>query len=318
MMRRELQRIETNGVTLETVVEGEGPLVILLHGWPQCWYLWRHQIDPIVNAGFKVAVPNQRGYAGSSVPKDPEAYNLRELAGDVVGLCKALGHDEFTLIGHDWGCVAAWNTALLHDDICTAIMGLSVPFWRLSMDFVNPPNDGFWYARLFQTPGLTEPDLDADLRGSLAGIYYSLGAEVEPGTFMRQTAHSADKSFREVFPPPGILPHWLTQEDLDIYVDEYSKSGFYGPNSWYRAIPINAEVNLELENKRFKRPAAFAAGAQDIALMFDLQWRASFEPCFDDLRFIEIIDCAGHWVQMEQPEKTNTAILQFLTGLDRV
>ena len=86
MPNRELQRIETNGVTLETVVEGDGPLVILLHGWPQCWYLWRHQIDPIAEAGFRVAVPNQRGFGGSSAPKDPSAYNVRELAADVVSV----------------------------------------------------------------------------------------------------------------------------------------------------------------------------------------------------------------------------------------
>ncbi len=77
MTNYELRPIETNGVTLETVVEGDGPLVILLHGWPQCWYLWRHQIQPIIEAGYRVAVPNQRGYGGSSVPQDSEAYNVR-------------------------------------------------------------------------------------------------------------------------------------------------------------------------------------------------------------------------------------------------
>lgn len=315
MAQRNFERIDTNGVTLETVVEGDGPLVILLHGWPQCWYLWRHQIDPIVRAGFRVAVPNQRGYGGSSAPRETEAYAIRELAADVVGISKALGHDEFTLIGHDWGCIAAWNTALLHEDTCTAIMGLSVPFWRLSPGFVNPPEDGFWYARLFQTVGLAEADLEADLEGSLSGIYYALGGQVPRGTFLKQIEHPASASFRDVFPPPEKLPPWLTQEDLDVYVGEYRKSGFHGPNSWYRNIPTNNADTPELEGRRFRQPAAFAAGAEDIALMIDPNWREGFESSFDDLRFLEIIEGAGHWVQMEKPAETNAAILRFLESL---
>ncbi len=315
MPQRTLERIDTNGITLETVVEGDGPLVILLHGWPQCWYLWRHQIDPIVAAGFRVAVPNQRGYGGSTAPREVEAYAIRELAADVVGLSKALGYDEFTLIGHDWGCIAAWNTALLHDDVCTAIMGLSVPFWRLSPAFANPPEEGFWYARLFQTVGLAEADLEADIEGSLAGIYYALGGQAPTGTFLKQIEHPATASFRDVFPRPEKLPPWLSQADLDVYVGEYRKSGFHGPNSWYRNIPTNNDSTPELEGKRFRRPAAFAAGAQDVALLIDPDWRSKFEPAFDDLRLLEIIEGAGHWVQMEKPAETNAAILRFLESL---
>jgi pimeloyl-ACP methyl ester carboxylesterase len=313
MKQRKLERIETNGITLEVVVEGDGPLVILLHGWPQCWYLWRHQIDPIASAGFTVAVPNQRGYGGSTAPVEPESYRIRELAADVVGLSRKLGYDEFTLIGHDWGCIAAWNTALLYDDVCTAIMGLSVPFWRLGKDFIDPqPKDGFWYARLFQSRGLAERDLEEDVRGSLLGIYHSLGAQAPHGAFLKQIDKPATSGFREVFPPPASLPYWLTDEDLDVYAGEFAKSGFHGPNSWYAAIPANEELNRELADKRFLRPAAFVAGRQDVALMFDTDWRNSFEPWFEDLRFIEIIDNAGHWVQMEQPDKTTSAILKFL------
>ena len=315
MTTHKLTPIETNGVTLETVVEGDGPLVILLHGWPQCWYLWRHQIEPIANAGFRVAVPNQRGFGGSSAPREIEAYNVRELAADVVGLSKALGYDEFTLIGHDWGCIAAWNTALLHPDTCTAIMGLSVPFWRFPPDYTDPPQPGFWYARLFQTPGLAEADLEADLAGSLSGIYYGLSAQAPVGTFLKQIDFPANASFRDVFPPPKVLPPWLTEEDLAVYVGEYEKSGFHGPNSWYRNIPTMDEMTPEVDNARFTQPAAFTVGAQDVALMIDDDWRTGFEQAFGDLRFIEIVDDAGHWVQMEQPAKTNASILRFLDSL---
>jgi pimeloyl-ACP methyl ester carboxylesterase len=139
MIERRFESIETNGVTLRTVVEGDGPLVILLHGFPQCWYLWRHQIDPIVAAGYRVAVPDQRGYGASTCPPEISDYNIRELAADVAGIAKALGYSDFILIGHDWGCLVAWNTALLHEDTCKAVMGLSVPFWRWGPEGLDLP-----------------------------------------------------------------------------------------------------------------------------------------------------------------------------------
>ncbi len=317
MRQRHFENIETNGVTLQTVVEGDGPLVVLLHGWPQCWYLWRHQIDPLVAAGYRVAVPNQRGYGASSAPQEVSAYNIRELAADVAGIAPALGYDEFTVIGHDWGCLAAWNTALLHEDTCKAVMGLSVPVWRVGPEIVNPPDadDRFWYIRLFQTPGATEPQLESDLGRSLLGIYYALGAESPAASWVHQLEHPKDHSFHQVFPVPEKLPAWLTQEDLDYYVEQYRTSGFRGPNNWYRNMPINNEITPELEGKRFSQPAAFAAGAQDDVLLMVPDWRDTFEAAFEDLRFLEIVDGAGHWLQMEKPVETNALILRFLEGL---
>lgn len=127
MQNRNFQMIDTNGVRLRTVVEGDGPLVILLHGFPQCWYLWRHQIDPLVEAGFQVAVPDQRGYGGSDHPEAVDAYNIVDLSHDVAGLATALGHEQFLVVGHDWGAPVAWHTALLHAERVKAVAGLSVP-----------------------------------------------------------------------------------------------------------------------------------------------------------------------------------------------
>ena len=130
MQQRSFRLIETNGIRLRTVVAGQGPLIILLHGWPQCWYLWRHQIDPLVAAGFQVAVPDQRGYGGSDAPQEIEAYDILHLTGDVVGIADALGHSTCIVVGHDWGAPVAWNTALLHAARVRAVVGMSVPYFR--------------------------------------------------------------------------------------------------------------------------------------------------------------------------------------------
>ena len=188
MFTRNFQRIKTNGIELNAVVEGEGPLVLLLHGFPQCSFLWRHQIDPIIEAGFRVVVPDQRGYGSSDAPNEVSAYNIRELAGDVAGIAPALGLDEFIVIGHDWGAMVAWHTALLHEASCKAVMGLSVPYARSEQPraAVNQSDNQFWYIDYFQEPGIAEAEMEADVRRALLAVYYTLSGDSPPGSWMAQ------------------------------------------------------------------------------------------------------------------------------------
>ena len=318
MRHRNFETIATNGVRLRVVVEGAGPLVILLHGFPQCWYLWRHQIDPLIAAGYRVAVPDQRGYGGSSAPLEIADYGIRALCADVVGLAAALGSLQFKLIGHDWGCIVAWNTALLYPELCTAVMGLSVPSWRIGPEAIDPPgmDDRFWYIRYFQQPGVAELELERDLERSLLTIYHGVSADAPPGTFLSQLGYPRANGLLDVMPaPPPVLPRWLSREDLDYYVQQFRASGFRGPINWYRNMPVNKRNTPELEGRRFVQPAAFAAGALDLGLQFSPNWRAHLEAGFDDLRAIDIIEGAGHWPQMEQPAATTAAILRFLQSV---
>lgn len=314
MQQRNFEMIETDGATLRVVVEGDGPLVILLHGWPQCWYLWRHQIDPLVAAGYRVAVPDQRGYGGSSCPPNVSDYTIRKLTADVDAIRAALGYDTFRLIGHDWGCLVAWNTALLYEQTCTAVMGLSVPFWRISEEAVNPPglDDRFWYIRYFQQPDVVERELDADIERSLRTNFYGLGCDSPPGTWMTQLAHPASVGLLDALPKPGELGAWTTAADLAYYVEQFSRHGFRGPTNWYRNLPTLNALTPELEGRRIAQPAAFAAGGDDDVLLYDPDWREPFEAGFRDLRFLEIIDGAAHWLQVEKPAETTALMLRFL------
>lgn len=312
--------IETNGVRLRTVVEGDGPLVILLHGWPQCWYLWRHQIAPLAAAGYRVAVPDQRGFGGSSKPAGIDDYNIRHMAADVAGLARALGYERFHLVGHDWGCIIAWNTALLHEDSCQSVMGLSVPFWRVGPETIEPPgqDDQFWYIRHFQTPGVIEAELERDPRSSLLKIYYGLSGDAPKSTWLGQFAYPRASGLLDVLPMPAALPAWLSEDDLAYYVEQYRTSGFRGPCNLYRNLPTMNAITPELEGKRFTQPAAFLAGAADDVLLYDPDWRSWFPQAFDDLRFIELIDGAGHWLQVEKAAETTAQILRFLREVDPV
>jgi pimeloyl-ACP methyl ester carboxylesterase len=260
-MKRTFQQVATNGIRLRTVVEGKGPLVILLHGFPQCWYLWRHQIDPLVQAGFQVAVPDQRGCGGSDRPEPIEAYDIIELTNDVVGIADALSHETFIVIGQDWGAPVAWHRALLHRKRVRAVVGMSVPYTRWQVGtFTHQENfgDNFWYMVYFQKPGVAEAELESDIRKSLRMIYFAGSAGAPQGVWT--TPKPSTAKFLDGMIDPDQLPTWLTQEDLDYYVAQYRQSGFRGPLNWYRNIDRNVELTPQLVTAKIECPSFFIAG----------------------------------------------------------
>lgn len=320
MNEPDFQMLETNGIRLRTVVEGNGPLVILLHGWPQCWYLWRHQIAPLAAAGFQVAVPDQRGYGGSDKPEAIEAYNIIELTNDVAGLATALGHEQFYVVGHDWGAPVAWHTALLHPERVRAVAGLSVPYsrWRAGtltqQEFYG---DNFWYMVYFQQPGVAEAELEADIRKSLRMIYYTVSGDLPPEK--RPGRKPATAKFLDGMTDPAELPTWLTEADLDYYVAQYQQSGLRGPLNWYRNIDRNVALTPQLdspETGRIQQPAFFIAGTLDPVLQFHGgRALAAMDKWLVDLRGKVLIEGAGHWVPMERPAEVTAALLGFLKSV---
>ena len=311
---RNFQMIDTNGIQLRTVVEGKGPLVILLHGFPQCWYLWRHQIDPLVEAGFQVAVPDQRGYGGSDRPEAIEAYDIVELTNDVAGIADALGQEKFLVVGHDWGAPVAWHTALLHAERVRAVVGMSVPYVRGQVGVMTRQEnfgDNFWYIVYFQTPGVAEAELEADIRKSLRTTYFVASGDAPDGIWF--TPKPASAKFLDGLPDPDPLPSWLTTEDLDYYVEQYKTSGFRGPLNWYRNIDRNIEITPQLAQAKIEQPSYFIAGKKDLVLSFAGGGLVDqMDNYVSDLRGKTLIDGAGHWVQVEKPAETNAALLGFL------
>src|SRR5262245_59039247 len=317
LKERNFQLIETNGVRLRAVVEGKGPLVILLHGFPQCWYLWRHQIDPLIEAGFQVAAPDQRGYGGSDLPAEIEAYNIVELTNDVTGLADALGHEQFIVVGHDWGAAVAWHTALLHPQRVRAVVGMSVPYTRGRVGKMTRQEnfgDNFWYMVYFQQPGVAEAELEADVRKSLRMIYFMVSGDVTAE--MLPARKPATAKLLDGMTDPDRFPSWLTEEDLDYYVAQYEQSGFRGPLNWYRNIDRNLELTPQLESLetgKIEQPSFFIAGTKDPVLQFSGgRGVTQMDKWMADLRGKVFIEGVGHWTPAERPVEVNEELLGFL------
>jgi len=315
-----LETITTNGVQLRCVVEGTGPLAIMVHGWPESWYSWRHQIEPVRNAGYRVVVPDVRGYGESDAPEAVEDYDMETMISDVLGLIDHFGDKQAVLIGHDWGAPIVWNTTALHPQRVRAVAAMSVPYsprgkissialWRQ----LYPTR--FFYQLYFQKPGVAEEELEADIRTALRKIYYS-GSGDAPNNLFR-VDKPRDARMLDDVPAPDVFPPWLTENDLDYYAAQFEKSGFRGPLNRYRNQERDWEKLTGLEAARITRPACFIAGSRDAILRFvpGVDLVENMKRWVDDLRACTIIDGAGHWIQQERPDEVNAVLLKFLGGL---
>ncbi|GAO38201.1 putative epoxide hydrolase [Sphingomonas changbaiensis NBRC 104936] len=318
----EFVTVGNGDIDLNVAVAGEGPLILCVHGWPELWYSWRHQIAHFSGLGFKVAAMDVRGYGSSSKPHPIEAYTMRNLASDVAAVIDALGGGQAILFGHDWGAPIVWNTALMYPAKVRAVAGLSVPYApRGQASFLKLAEliyaGRFFYQLYFQKEGVAEAELEADVRSALRRIYYSASGDFrdeQAGTF---NAKGPDSTFLEGLPDPQPFPSWMSDADLDVFTDAFEKGGFRGPLNRYRAQNIDFDESADLAGKPIMQPACFIAGERDPVRNFvpglDLYARAG-DHC-TDFRGTTLIPEVGHWVQQEAPKATNAALERFVSGL---
>ena len=316
--------VDTNGVQLRVIEAGDrgAPVVVLAHGFPELAYSWRHQIPALAEAGYHVLAPDQRGYGGSSRPDAIDAYNIHELTADIVGLLDDIGAEQAVWVGHDWGAVVVWNAPLLHPDRVTAVAALSVP--ALPRAQVPPTQafrkivgENFFYILYFQEPGVADAELDGDPARTMRRMMGSLRASGDQLATMRMVAPGPE-GFIDRLPEPDGLPDWISQNELDHYISEFSRTGFTGGLNWYRNFDRNwettAELAPELGNAKISVPSLFIAGTADPVLSFTRVDRAS--EIFSGPYRQVMIDGAGHWIQQERPGEVNATLLDFLNGLE--
>jgi epoxide hydrolase A/B len=319
--------LDAGGLRMHVAEAGEGPLVLLLHGFPECWYSWRHQLPALAEAGYHAVAPDQRGFGDSDRPERIEEYSMLHLTGDVIGLIDALGERQAVLVGHDWGAPVAWYTTMLRPDRVRGVAGLSVGH--------QPPGAGGlftgpippvtaireavgerFYMLYFQEPGVAEAELGADPRTTVRRFLTSAAGDA---AVPWQPVLPPDGGFLDTISEPERLPDWLTEPDLDVYAAALERSGFAGPLNWYRTLDLNWDLLRRVWHKAtIAVPGLYMAGDRD--LVIDMgggpdvvrATQRGFVPHLHDALFLP--GC-GHWTQQERPADVNAALLDFLGSL---
>ena len=311
--------INTNGINMHIAEQGQGPLVILCHGFPELWYSWRHQLPALAEAGYHVVAPDQRGYGQTDCPDAIDAYTLLHLTGDIVGLVQALGAERAVIIGHDWGAQVAWSCALLRPDLFSALGLLSVPYVprpdvRPTAIMQHFAGEQQFYQQYFQEPGKAEAEFEADVRTSLLKFLYSNSGDAPPEKRWRFVFGKAEKCLDSAT-VPETLPAWLTAQDLDVFTKEFERTGFRGGLNWYRNNDRTWELTPFLRGAKLRQPSLFVAGENDALITIARQAFDNLEDAMPSLRKKVLLPGAGHWIQQERPAEVNKLLIEFLAGL---
>lgn len=308
--------VRTNGVRLHVLEAGEGPLVLLVHGFPGLSYSWRHQVPALAAAGWHAVAVDTRGYGGSDRPDGD--YTAEVLEADLLGLLDAYGADQAVIVGQDFGSRYAWNLARHHPGRVRAVLG-TVPFADQPSE--RPPTQvwrelaekHFLHLHYFQTPGVAEADLGGEnAREFLARLFWALSGE---GTYFSVFGHGADTSYLAALEPAPPLPwSWLGEAEFDRFVAEFERGGdgreFIGGFGSYRAADADAAFEAGWRGQVIEQPAMLLIGEKDPVRTFTQVDRSLFA----DLTEV-VVPGAGHHVQQERPAEFNAALLGFLAGL---
>lgn len=317
----EFRQIDTGDASLRCAIEGSGPLVIFVHGFPESWYSWRHQLGPVAQAGFTACAIDVRGYGGSDKPQPVAAYAMEHIVGDLIGLRQALQPDApAILVGHDWGAPIVWNSAFTHPAEFRAVAGLSVPFSGApERPFTEifrehfTSKGRFFYQEYFQEPGVAEAEAEADPRDFVARMMYSISGDVPQGSYWDKPLGA---TFLQGLPDPQPVP-WLTANDLDYYEGEFKASGFRGPLNRYRNHERDYEWLKAWRGQQLHQPCLFIGGTRDPATTLfgavadPVAMMRMFAPGVEG----HVLEGIGHWTQQEAPEVVNGLLIDWLRRL---
>jgi len=322
--------IESNGIRINIAEQGDGPLVLLVHGFPESWFSWRHQIEALAAAGFRVVAPDLRGYGRSDAPQAIDQYTILHLVGDMVGVLDAVGAPTAVIVGHDWGASVAWQAALMRPDRFRAIAALSVPFrprGKAPPTSLMPRTENAQFYQLyFQEPGPAEAELGRDPRATIRNMLFGASgdgvaaaraavAAGAPATNLSMVPKGG--GFLQGPGAPRTLPSWISESDIDFYGEEFKRSGFRGALNYYRNIDRNWEITGATAGLQVSVPALYIAGDRDFMVSFPGtdQLLASMKTFVPGLRKIQMLPGCGHWTQQERPNEVSAALVEFMRAL---
>ncbi|MBT2392032.1 alpha/beta hydrolase [Streptomyces sp. ISL-1] len=312
--------VEVPGGRIHLVEQGSGPLVLLVHGFPESWYSWRKQLPALAAAGFHAVAIDVRGYGRSSKPHEVDAYRMLAHVADNVGVVGALGAEMAVVVGHDWGSPIAANSALLRPDIFTAVGLLSVPYAprggvRPTDAFARIGGSEEFYVSYFQEPGRAEAEIEPNVRAWLAGFYAGLSADTMPPAgedplfFVPEGAKLSDRFVGDT------LPSWLTEADLDFYAAEFERTGLTGPLNRYRNVDRDWEDLAVWGGSPITQPSLFIGGDLDPSTTWMADAIKAYPTTLPRLVSSHTLEGCGHWVQQERSDEVNRLLVDWLQSL---
>ncbi len=303
--------VDTGDIRLAVHELGDGPPLILVHGFPELAYSWRHQLPALAEAGYRAIAPDMRGYGGSDKPPLVTDYAIQKLIGDIEGLMAALSIDRAVIIGHDWGAMLTWQMALLAPEHMAGLICLNIPHiprppinpitymrWKLGKDF---------YIVNFQKSDEADRRFAEDPRRFINVMMrrrqFSRGPS-RSGPGKRRPLSLLDALDRDE--PAGEA--LLSDKELDVYAEAFGAGGFTGPINWYRNWARNWK-SMKGVDQTVRVPALFVGAANDIII--SRKQIEAMHPFVPDLEIQMIEDC-GHWTQQEKPDELNRIVLDWL------
>ncbi|KAJ7972984.1 Epoxide hydrolase 2 [Quillaja saponaria] len=314
MEKIEHTTVSTNGINMHVASIGTGPVVLLLHGFPELWYCWRHQLLYLSSLGYRAIAPDLRGFGDTDAPPSPASYTALNIVGDLVGLLDTLGIDQIFLVGHDWGAVMAWYFCLFRPDRVKALVNMSVVFsprnpTRKPVESMRALMGDDYYICRFQKPGEIEEEF---ARAGTARIIKSFLASRNPHP------PCVPKSVGFGGPPgtPINLPSWLSEEDVNYYASKFDQKGFTGGLNYYRALDINWELTAPWTGVQIKVPVKFIIGDLDITYntpgVKEFIHKGGFKKHVPFLQELVVMEGVAHFINQEKPEEINGHIYDFI------
>ena len=299
-------------IELSVHIAGEGPAVVLAHGFPELAYSWRHQVLPLVEAGFRVIVPDQRGYGASDSPESIQDFDLEHLTSDIIAILDLLGIEQAVYVGHDWGGNVTWAMPILYPERTAGSIGVNTPYALfpgtalLRMAFPDPDK---LYLLWFQEPGVAEGVMDGQVRACF-DLIMRRAESLEGESILKGGADLDANPFRKLAETEGVGKRFLEASEFETYVSVFEESGFRGGINWYRNLDRNRTLFPEIGTKKLDLPC----------LMVTAEWDRALSPALadgmpdlcSDLEIQMIKEC-GHWTQQEMPAELNAILIDWLT-----
>ncbi|XP_051123795.1 uncharacterized protein LOC127246439 [Andrographis paniculata] len=313
----EHRTVNLNGVNIHVAEQGQGPVVLFLHGFPELWYTWRRQLPAFAALGYRAVAPDLRGFGDSDAPADASSYTCLHVVGDIVALIESVaGGAPVFLVAHDWGAMIAWYLCLFRPDLVKAFVSLTVPF-RPRHPAAKPVaamravfGEDYYMCR-FQEPGKMEAEIGE--YGSEAVIKKILTDRTPGLPRLPEKDPFGPKS--EIVKSP--LPAWLTEEDLKYYAGKYDSRGFTGGLNYYRALDLNWELTAAWTAAKVRVPAKFIVGDLDMVYttpgVKEYVHGGGFKKDVPLLEECVVLEDSGHFINQERSDQVNALIHDFIS-----